>query len=421
MKAEIICIGTELLLGEIVDTNAAYLARELAGMGVDLYHKSTVGDNLKRATDTIQTAIQRADLVLITGGLGPTRDDLTREAIAAAVGEKLVVNQEALRHLIERFERLQRPMAENNKRQAEFPESAEALPNPIGTAPGIWLRMSNGKLKNGSGFAIAAMPGVPREMKLMMEQQVKPRILAMMPPSERKFLRSRDVKLAGIGESATEQLIMPLLENQSNPTIAPYAGNYEVRLRITASAHEEALAIKMLDSMEQKLRDILGSHIYGIDAENLETVIINMLKSRGKTLAVAESCTGGLISHRLTNVPGASAVFMQGAVTYDNSAKIERLGVPKQIIEEHGAVSPETAAAMAVGVAKTSGCDFGLATTGIAGPGGGSEVKPVGLVYVAVYGNGQTKVTERRYASERIYNKEAFAQTALAELWQFLR
>mgnify|MGYP002407928294 CR=1 FL=1 len=418
MKAEIICIGTELLLGEIIDTNAAYLAREFAAMGIDLYHKSTVGDNLKRAVETIRTATQRADLVIISGGLGPTRDDLTREAIAIAVGKPLVVNQEALRHLTERFERMQRPMTENNKRQAEFPESAEMVANPMGTAPGIWLRLN---MSESSGCAIAAMPGVPRELKVMMEQEIKPRILEMMPPGEHKILRSRVLRLVGIGESAMEQLIMPLIENQSNPTIAPYAGNYEVRLRLTASAHEESEAMQLLDKLEQQVRDILGSHIYGIDDENLETVIINELAQKGQTLAVAESCTGGLISHRLTNVPGASAVFMQGAVTYDNSAKIARLGVPEQIIAEHGAVSPETATAMAAGVARTSGCDFGLASTGIAGPGGGSSAKPVGLVYVAVYGHGKTVVTERRYASDRTSNKEAFAQTALAALWQFLR
>lgn len=415
MKAEIICIGTELLLGEIIDTNAAYLARELAAMGIDLYHKSTVGDNLKRAVETIRTATERADLVIISGGLGPTRDDLTREAIAIAVGEQLVVNQEALRHLTERFERMQRPMTENNKRQAEFPESAEMVANPMGTAPGIWLRLSN------SGCAIAAMPGVPRELKVMMEKEIKPRILKMMPPGEYKILLSRVLRLVGIGESAMEQLIMPLIENQSNPTIAPYAGNYEVRLRLTASEHEESAATQLLNNLEQQVRDILGSYIYGVDDENLETVIINELLRKGQTLAVAESCTGGLISHRLTNVPGASAAFMQGAVTYDNSAKIARLGVPEQIIAEYGAVSAETATAMAMGVAKTSGCDYGLASTGIAGPGGGSSAKPVGLVYVAVYGQGRTAVNERRYASSRISNKEAFAQTALAALWQFLR
>lgn len=415
MKAEIICIGTELLLGEIIDTNAAYLARELAAMGIDLYHKSTVGDNLKRAVETIKTATQRADLVIISGGLGPTRDDLTREAIAVAVGEQLVVNQEALRHLTERFERMQRPMTENNKRQAEFPESAEMVANPMGTAPGIWLRVRN------SGCAITALPGVPRELKVMMEQEIKPRILKMLPPGEHKILRSRVLRLVGIGESAMEQKIMNLIENQSNPTIAPYAGNYEVRLRLTASEHEESAAIRLLDNLEQQVRDILGSHIYGIDDQNLETVIINTLRQSAQTLAVAESCTGGLISHRLTNVPGASAVFMQGAVTYDNAAKIARLGVPEQIITEHGAVSAETATAMAAGVARTSGCDYGLASTGIAGPGGGSSIKPVGLVYVAVYGHGKTAVTERRYASDRVSNKEAFAQTALATLWQFLR
>lgn len=415
MKAEIICIGTELLLGEIIDTNAAYLARELAAMGIDLYHKSTVGDNLKRAVETIQTATRRAELVIISGGLGPTRDDLTREAIAVAVGKQLVVNQEALHHLTERFGRMQRPMTENNKRQAEFPESAEMVANPMGTAPGIWLR-----LNNNNGCAIAAMPGVPRELKVMMEQEIKPRILQMMPPGEYKILRSRVLRLVGVGESSMEQMIMPLIENQSNPTIAPYAGNYEVRLRLTASAHADSEAIQLLDNLELQVRDILGSYIYGIDEENLETVIINKLAQKGQTLAVAESCTGGLISHRLTNVPGASAVFMQGAVTYDNSAKTARLGVPEQIIAEHGAVSPETAAAMAAGVAKTSGCDYGLASTGIAGPGGGSSAKPVGLVYIAVYGHGQTVVTERRYASDRTSNKEAFAQTALAALWQFL-
>lgn len=413
MKAEIVCVGTELLLGEIVDTNASYLARCLAAEGIDLYYKSTVGDNLERAAATIRMALGRADVVITSGGLGPTLDDLTREAIADAVGEPLESDPEAMRFIEERFGRLGRPMPESNRRQAMMPRGARTIPNPMGTAPGVWLE-KDGKI-------VVALPGVPRELKVMTEQTVIPWLLMHIPAGEHKVLRSRVLRLTGIGESAMEERIMPLIEGQRNPTIAPYAGEGECRLRLTASAAAEQQAIWMLDELEGRVRQTLGRHIYGYEQDTLESVIIGRLKNAGKRLAVAESCTGGLVSHRLTNVPGSSEAFFEGVVTYDNRSKSTRLGVPAELITARGAVSEPVARAMAEGIRKTSGCDYGVATTGIAGPGGGTDAKPVGLVYVAASGPLETRVIERRFAYDRAANKHSFSQAALDLLWQLMR
>lgn len=412
MKAEIICIGTELLLGEIVDTNASYLARSLAQMGIDLYHKTTVGDNLERAAGAIRQALDRADVVLVSGGLGPTQDDLTREAIAVATGVPLEMNNDALTQVESWFSRMKRPMTDNNRRQALFPHGATPILNTRGTAPGIWLEVN--------GHAIAAMPGVPRELITMMEESVGPLVQSRIPAGERKVLRSRVIRLVGIGESAVEDRIMPLILSQTNPTIAPYAGDSEVRLRLTASACQEAEALALLDGLEAKVRADLGGHIYGLDQDTLELALIRRLAGLGKTLAVAESCTGGLVAHRLTNVSGSSEVFIEGCVTYDNRAKTARLGVDRAIIDQFGAVSEPVARAMAEGIRRSAGVDFGLATTGIAGPGGGSPEKPVGLVYAAVSGSKGTRVVERRFGSERVGNKQAFSQSVLGLLWQVL-
>lgn len=413
MKAEIVCVGTELLLGEIVDTNASYLARCLAAEGIDLYYKSTVGDNLERAATTIHTALERADVVITSGGLGPTLDDLTREAIAAAVGEPLEPDAEAMRFIEDRFARLGRPMPESNRRQAMMPRTARAIPNPMGTAPGVWLEKS--------GKIVIALPGVPRELKVMTEQTVIPWLLTHIPAGEHKVLRSRVLRLSGIGESAMEERIMPIVAGQHNPTIAPYAGESECRLRLTASAGAEEQAVAMLDELEGRVRQSLGRYIYGYEADTLESVIIDRLKKQGKRLAAAESCTGGLVSHRLTNVPGSSDVFFEGVVTYDNRSKMARLGVPAGLIAAHGAVSEPVARAMAEGVRKTSGCDYGVATTGIAGPGGGTDSKPVGLVCIAASGPRETRAAERRFAYDRAANKQSFSQAALDLLWQLIR
>lgn len=413
MKAEIVCIGTELLLGEIVDTNASYLARALAAQGIDLYHKTTVGDNLERAVATLKTALGRADVVITSGGLGPTLDDLTREAIAAAIGQPLEAHPDAMNHVETWFARMKRPMTDNNRRQGMLPRTGEMIPNPMGTAPGIWAATE--------GRVIIALPGVPRELVAMMEQTVIPRLTALVPEDERKVLRSRVLRLYGIGESAMEDRIMPLVTGQTNPTIAPYAGDNEVRLRLTAAAPAEATADSLLDDLEGRVRAILGAHIYGREHDTLESVVIQRLAAAGKTLAVAESCTGGLVSHRLTNVPGSSAVFVEGAVTYDNRAKMARLNVPDPLLKEYGAVSEHVARAMAEGVRRTSGCDYGAATTGIAGPGGGTTEKPVGLVYVAVSSASGTRTAERRFGYDRAANKHAFSQTVLGLLWQVLQ
>ncbi|NLY52428.1 MAG: competence/damage-inducible protein A, partial [Firmicutes bacterium] len=374
MIAELIMVGTELLLGEVIDTNSAYLAQRLAELGVDLYYVSRVGDNRRRIAQLVNQAHQRADLIIISGGLGPTADDLTKEAVADAFGLELVLCGEALAEIEEHFRRLNRTMSENNKRQAYLPAGGKALSNPKGTAPGVLLELPDGK-------AVIMLPGVPVELKAIMEDSVIPYIQQKLGDENRAVIYSKILRFYGLGESAIDNIVQDIIAAQTNPTIAPYAGSGEVRLRITAKAANESEALRLIEPVERKLLDRLGPYFYGYGDEGLEVVAARLLLSRKKTVAVAESCTGGLISHKLTNVPGSSGYYMQGAVTYSNAAKTAVLGVDSRLLEQFGAVSRQVAKAMAEGVRQWAGTDIGLAVTGIAGPGGGSAAKPVGLVY----------------------------------------
>lgn len=372
-RAELVMVGTELLLGQIVDSNASYLAQQLAGIGLNVYHKTTVGDNWTRIAAVLGHAIDRADVVITSGGLGPTDDDLTKDVLAAVMGRRLVLHEEALKDLKGWFRRQGREMPEGNVKQVMLPEGAEPIPNALGTAPGVLL-------DTGSRVVIC-LPGVPAEMRSMMEATVLPYLRQRFGAGT--VIRSRTLRFCGIGESSLAERVRPWLQG-SNPTVAPYAGSGEVKLRITARAESDEAAQRLIEPVQRELEKLGEPFLYGYDDELMETVVGRLLTEQRRTVAVAESCTGGLISHRLTNVPGSSHYFMEGHVTYSNEAKIRLLGVSDETLEAFGAVSRETALEMAAGVRRRAGTDVGLASTGIAGPGGGTEEKPVGLVYLAV-------------------------------------
>lgn len=412
LKAEIICIGTELLLGQIVDTNATFLAKELADLGIDLHYKSTVGDNLGRMVEVLDRSWNRSEILILSGGLGPTQDDLTREAVAKMLGEKLEFNQEAWEQIKAYFHRMGRPITENNQRQAMFPLSGEIIPNSVGTAPGLLISKNTRYL-----FAV---PGVPYELQNLWDSFIKPFLKQILISEGSPVLTSKLVKMVGIGESAMEEKIIDLVEKQTNPTIAPYASRGEVSLRITAKSQSEIDNYRVINQTLELIKERLGQYIYGYDNENLETAIGNQLKSRGWHLAIAESCTGGLMTHRITNISGSSAYFLGGVNSYSNELKINLLGVPESTIIKHGAVSEETAAAMANGIRKLTGSDVGVGVTGIAGPGGATPDKPVGLIYMAIDQPGYSQVIRRIFPFDRIGNKESAAQAGLTLVWESL-
>lgn len=412
LNAEIICVGSELLLGQIVDTNATFLAGKLAELGIDLYYESTVGDNLTRLLAVLKQAWERADLLILSGGLGPTMDDLTREGIAMLLEEELVTDPVSQSRIEDYFRQRGNPMTGNNLRQALRPVSAIPLPNPLGTAPGLWVEKA--------GKILVALPGVPLEMKYLMEKEVLPRLQRMIPVPESACLLSKVLKVVGLGESAVEERIMDLLTAQQNPTIAPLAKRGEVLLRITAKADRREKAESLIGKVEDEIRQRLSGYVFGSDQE-LEEVVGRILTEKGLTLGIAESCTGGLISHRITEVPGSSVYYVGGITAYSNTWKTKLLGVKEELIQEYGAVSPQVAAAMAEGLRKQYGVDLGLSSTGIAGPGGGTQQKPVGLVYLGLASPDGTTTKEMKFLWNRSENKVAAAQAALTLLWQYLR
>lgn len=409
MNAEIVSIGTELLLGQIVNTNAAYLAAELAALGVPVYHQTTVGDNLERAVEVLRQALSRADVVLITGGLGPTPDDITREVVARALGEELVFDEESAEQIRAFFAARGREATETNLRQAYLPASAQPIPNPLGTAPGV-LAEKGGKI-------VVALPGVPPEMKQMWAETVKPYL--RQTGRIETFLRSRTLRVVGLGESFVADRLGELLDS-TNPTLATYAQRGEVTLRLTARAVSEEEAQTLLDELEQRIRERIGPYICGRDEEGLEYEVGRLLRATGWTIAVAESCTGGLIGHRLTAVPGSSDYFVGGIVAYSNEVKRRWLGVPEETLRRVGAVSEETARAMAQGVRERLQTDLGLACTGIAGPGGGTPEKPVGLVYVALAAPDEGRGERHRWRGSREDIKYRASQAALDLLRRYL-
>lgn len=393
MKAEILCVGTELLLGDIVNTNAAYIARELAQKGINVYNQSVVGDNPKRLEESLTLAFERNDMVIMTGGLGPTYDDLTKEIVAAHFGKKLVLHQPSLDAIRVFFDKLGAEMTENNVKQAMMPEGCIVLPNHNGTAPGMIIE--------GEGKVAVLLPGPPREMTMMWQDSVNPYLESLSD----EVIESHTIKLFGIGESAMEQMLHDYLLEHKNPTVAPYAKDGECMLRVTAKAHSKEEAEAMMAPMMAELTERLKEYVYGIDVPDIQTALVNTLKEKGMTVASTESFTGGLISKRITDVSGASGVFAFGACTYSNEAKEKVLGVKAETLESYGAVSRETAAEMAEGIRRVAGADIGISTTGVAGP-EPSEGKPVGKVFIGVSYGDVTEVKELMLARGRVDDRE---------------
>jgi len=387
MRAELIAVGTELLLGQITDTNATYLARLLASHGVDLLHKQTVGDNLERVRDAVVLALGRVDLIITSGGLGPTEDDLTAEAVALAAGVPLVFDQSVADTIAEFFERRRRTAPESIFRQARIPAGARVVPNRRGTAPGLIVTVGN--------RTVFLFPGVPHEMEGLVAAGLVP---WLQERAGGDVIQSRVLRITGPGESMVEEQVRDLIHG-TNPTVAPLAKLGEVHLRITAKGRPDAVD-PLIREVEAALRGRLGDAVFGVDDETLQEATARLLIDRGLTLVVAESCTAGLIASRLTEVPGSSAFFLAGFVPYSNEAKTRDLGIPADLLAAHGAVSAEVAAAMASGARQRAGADLGLAITGIAGPGGGTPTKPVGSVFLAVATDAGVRTVELHYGAE---------------------
>ena len=377
MNAEIIAVGTELLLGDIINTNAQYLSKELAALGINVFRQTVVGDNEDRILESFENAFKNCDLIITTGGLGPTPDDLTKEVAAKYFGQELVLHQESYKELENYFKKSNREVTESNKKQAYFPKSAIVLRNNHGTAPGAIFEGKEGK-------KIIILPGPPKEMKPMFRDYVVP----YLKNFSEGVLVSKTIRLFGIGESFMAERIKDIIDSQTNPTIAPYAKEFDVILRITAKGRDQEDGKNIIIPMENKVKERLGEFIYGEGETSLEETVAKLLVEKNITISSTESCTGGMIASKLISYGGISKVFLEGAVTYSNDSKIRRLGVKEETLRKFGAVSAETAVEMAEGIAKTSGSDFGISSTGIAGPTGGSSEKPVGLVYIGVYYKG---------------------------------
>ena len=389
--AELLCIGTELLLGNILNSNARWLAERLAALGVPHFRQEVVGDNRERVITAVRAASQRSRVLITSGGLGPTPDDLTTEAIAAAFDTPLQERPEVWELIQARLAGRGRPLAASNRRQAWLPQGAQVLPNPTGTAPGmIWSPVA--------GFTVLTFPGVPSELKAMWLATAEP-WLRQAGVAEGVFA-SRLLRFWGVSESALAEQVSDLLA-QNNPTLAPYAGLGEVKLRMTARAKDGDTAAALLAPLEAELRRRSGQSCYGIDGDSLASVVLEMLRQRGETLAVAESCSGGGLGAALTAVPGASDVFLGGVIAYANAVKQGLLGVDPLDLERWGAVSDPVAEAMALGARRVTGSDWALAITGVAGPGGGSDQKPVGLVHIAVAGPASCRSEAVRFGSSR--------------------
>jgi nicotinamide-nucleotide amidase len=373
LTAEIIAIGSELLTPDRTDTNSLWLTEKLNDIGIEVKLKTIVGDDDARLEETIRDALKRSRVVIMTGGLGPTEDDITRKIAARAMGRRLLLNERVLETIREKFRHWGRQMPEINSRQAMVMEGAEVLDNPNGSAPGMYVEHE--------GRAVALLPGPPREMRPMFENFVQARLAAKAGDVR---VARRVLRVAGLGESAVDEKIAPIYTQYKNPQTTILFNRSEIEIHLTAQAGTEAEAELLLDGLAGQIEERLGHAVFAFRGETMEEVVGLRLSVSGFTLAVAESCTGGLISQRLTDVPGSSVYFMEGVVTYSNDAKIRSLGVNAELISTYGAVSAPVAEAMADGVRRRADTDFGLAVTGIAGPGGGTEEKPVGLVYIAL-------------------------------------
>ncbi|MFH0930518.1 MAG: competence/damage-inducible protein A [Candidatus Zixiibacteriota bacterium] len=402
MRAEIITIGDEIINGEILDSNSAYIGDRLSGLGIEVAFKTSVGDDLKRITEAIKLSLERVDLVIATGGLGPTNDDLTKKGIVKAFKRNLVFHEDILKKVEEGFKKRGIEMPKINQNQALLPQGAKALSNQYGSAPGIFIQ--EGKR------LFFALPGVPLEMKTIFENEILP---FLKSKSSKKFTLQKVLRTNGIVESAIYEKIEPVLKLKSPVKIGFLPGFSGVDLKLRIISESDDLARKNILEIEQKVREILNEYIYGIDQETLEEVLGKLLQNKKKTISVAESCTGGLIGAKFTNVSGSSNYFINGVITYSNEAKIELLKIPKEIIEKYGAVSEQVAILMAEGVKKISNTDYGLSATGIAGPTGGTEEKPVGLVYIGLAHENDSFAQKFVFGGDRQAIRERTAQAAL--------
>lgn len=402
MVVELVCVGTELLLGNIVNTNAAFLAEQCAALGLSCYYQSVVGDNVDRLKGILATALERADIILLSGGLGPTTDDLTKETAANVMEMPLIMDRHSLERIEEFFRVRNLEMTENNKKQALVPKGAMVLDNDNGTAPGLILEKGKKRM--------ILLPGPPNELRPMFLKKVKPYLEALEPG----IIYSKTVKICGMGESKVATVIGDLIEGQTNPTVAPYAKTGEVHLRVTARAMDEKEAKQLVKPMVKELKNRFGSAIYTTEEDvTLERAVVDLLLANKLTVSTIESCTGGMLAARLINIPGVSEVFKYGYITYSNKAKRKVVGVKKSSLHKYGAVSEQVAYEMATGPAMVTKADVNVSVTGIAGPDGGSAEKPVGLVYIGCCVKGKTTVRQYRFMGNREKIRESAVSAAL--------
>lgn len=402
LNAEIIAVGSELLTPYRIDTNSLWLTDQLNAIGVEVKLKSVVGDDEARLEETIRDAMKRSEIIVATGGLGPTEDDITKKVFARVLRRRLVLHDNVLDTIRARFARRGMKMPEINSRQALIPEGATVLANENGTAPGILMTEKN--------CTIVLLPGPPREMKPMFTEAVMPLLRHRM--GEMIIVR-RTLNTFGLSESGLDELAAPIYLKYTNPTTTILANEGQIELHLAARARNEREAERLLDEVSEQLEEVLGDHVFAHRGETLEQVVGELLSLKGYTLAVAESCTGGLLAGRITDVPGSSKYFLQGVVTYSNEAKVNLLGVPNKLLQEHGAVSAEVAEAMAIGIRRRARSTVGISITGIAGPDGGSETKPVGLVYIGLADEVQSSSRKFTFPGDRQLIRNLSVRAAL--------
>jgi nicotinamide-nucleotide amidase len=402
MKAEIIAVGSEMLTPYRADTNSLLLTDELNKLGIEVTRKVIVGDDRAGLREAFREALEHAEVVVAIGGLGPTEDDVTREAVAEVLGRKLQLNEELVKSLEARFRRYGRPMAENNKRQAMVPEGAIVLENKRGSAPGLWLEER--------GRVVILLPGPPHELKAMIEHQVRPRLEKLTGATR---LYARELRVAGLPESEVDALVAPIYTGYADAQTTILAAPGEIQIHLRAWSADATAANRMLDEMAERLRFALGEAVFTTKGEEMEAVVAIALIQNLATIAVAESCTGGLVAQRLTSIPGSSSYFLGGAVCYSNELKSAWAGVPAELIAAKGAVSAEVATALAEGIRRQTGATLGLGITGIAGPGGGTPEKPVGTVHIALSNGTATKERGMHFPGDRERVRNYAAQTAL--------
>lgn len=402
MTVELICVGTEILLGNIVNTNAAYLAEKCAELGLACYFQTAVGDNEERLTLALRTAMERSDIIILSGGLGPTEDDLTKEVATKICGKQLVMHEPSKKAIKKYFEEKGIEPTDNNWKQAMLPEGCIVMENHNGTAPGVILETEKNK--------VILLPGPPGELCPMFEESVVPYLMKLTS----QVICSQTVKICGVGESKVETMVKDLIDAQTNPTIATYAKTGEVHIRVTAAAEDKKSAMKLIKPVVKELKNRFGNDIYSTEQDvTLEKAVVDLLRANDLTVTCVESCTGGMLSARLINVPGVSDIYKSGVITYSNKAKRRILGVKKATLQRYGAVSEQTAEEMAKGVVLLTKADVSVAITGIAGPDGGTEEKPVGLVYIACDVKGKVTVKKYRFFGNRTRVRESAVSAAL--------